>query len=120
MLKETFHDDAHHDEWFQQDGATAHTAGEVMDWLKRRFFGRLISHRSEFQWPSRSPDLSPLDFYLWGFVKERVFRSRPANIRELKVVITDIIQSTDVNTLRSVVINFCQLINKCIMANGGL
>ena len=35
MLKETFHDDTHPDEWFQQDGATVHNAGEVMDWLKR-------------------------------------------------------------------------------------
>ena len=66
MLKGTFHDDTHPDEWFQQDGATAHTAGEVMAWLNVRFSRRLISHRSEFQWPPRSPDLSPLDFYLWG------------------------------------------------------
>ena len=35
MLKETFHDDTHSDEWFQEDGATAHTAGELMDLLRR-------------------------------------------------------------------------------------
>ena len=90
-----------------------------MDWLKRRFPGRLIFHRSKYQLPPMSPDLSSLDFYLWGFVKERVFRSRPANIRELKAVVTDIIQSIDVNTLRSVVANFCQRINKCTIANEG-
>lgn len=119
MLKETFHDDTHPDEWFQQDGATAHTAGEVLAWLNERFPRRLISHRSEFQWPPRSPDISPLDFYLWGFVKERVFRSRPANIRDLKCVVTDVIRSIDVNTLQRVVANCHQRINKCIMANGG-
>jgi hypothetical protein len=119
MLKEIIHDDTHPDQWFQQDGATAHTAGEVMAWLNEKFPGRLISHRSVFQWPPRSPDLSPLDFYLWGFVKERVFHSRPANIRELKCVVTDVIRSIDVNTLRRVVANFQQRIDKCIVANGG-
>ena len=119
MLRETFHDDTHPDEWFQQDGATAHTAGEVMSWLNERFNRRLISHRSEFLWPPRSPDLSPLDFYLWGFVKERVFHSRSAGIRELKRVVKDIIQSVDVDTLQRVVANFHQRCIKCIMANGG-
>ena len=85
MLKETFHDDTNSDKWLQQDGATAHTAGEEKEWLKRRFSGRIIFHRSELQWPPRSPYLSPLYFYIWGFVKERVFCSRPGNIRELKV-----------------------------------
>ena len=85
MLKETFHDDTNSDKWLQQDGATAHTAGEEKEWLKRRFSGRIIFHRSELQWPPRSPYLSPLYFYIWGFVKERAFCSRPGNILELKV-----------------------------------
>ena len=89
--------------------------------VEERFPGRLISHRSDFQCSGLLdlPISIPFDFYLCWFVKERVFRSLPANIRELKVVVTDIIQFSDVNTLRSVVANFCQRINNCIMANGG-
>ena len=64
MLKETFDDDTHPGEWFQQDGATVYDAAEVMDWSKGRFPRRLISHRLDFLWRSRSPDLSHQDFYL--------------------------------------------------------
>ena len=118
LLKETFHDDTHPDEWFQQDGATAHTAGEVMDWLKRRFPGRLIFHRSKYQLPHMSLDLSPLDFYLWGFVKERVFRPGPANIRELKVVVryNSIYRGQHASKRGG---QLLPTINKCTMANEG-
>ncbi|KAJ4449979.1 hypothetical protein ANN_01386 [Periplaneta americana] len=27
------------------------------------------------QWPTRSPDLSPLDFFLWGTVKDSVYQN---------------------------------------------
>lgn len=33
------------------------------------------------QWPSRSPDLTPLDFYLWGRLKAIVY-STPVNTRD--------------------------------------
>ncbi|GBN10237.1 hypothetical protein AVEN_63717-1 [Araneus ventricosus] len=51
--------------WFQQDGATAHTAGILMDLLKEMFPKRLISLRGDISWPARSPDLSPCDYFLW-------------------------------------------------------
>ena len=37
---------AHREEqWFKQDDATPHTANITMEWLDRRFAGRLISKR---------------------------------------------------------------------------
>ncbi|KAG8284841.1 hypothetical protein J6590_093760, partial [Homalodisca vitripennis] len=36
-------------------------------------------------WPSRSPDLSPLDFFLWGAIKDKVYRTpltTPEDMRE--------------------------------------
>jgi hypothetical protein len=50
--------------WFQQDGATAHTENYTMEMLSEFFGGRIISRNL---WPPRSPDLSPPNFYLWGF-----------------------------------------------------
>ena len=35
------------------------------------FPGRLISLRGDVEWPARSPDLSPCDVFLWGYLKER-------------------------------------------------
>ncbi|UYV60168.1 LONRF2 [Cordylochernes scorpioides] len=38
---------------------------------------RVISRHFIHQWPSRSPDLTPCDFGLWGYIKSRVYRCRP-------------------------------------------
>ena len=59
--------------WFQQDGATSHTSSRAIDWLQSHFGNNIISNRSEFLVPPRSPDLSPLDYFLWEHVKEKVF-----------------------------------------------
>jgi len=40
-------------------------------------------------WPPRSPDISPLDFFLWGYVKDKVFSTPVTDIKNLKARITD-------------------------------
>ena len=50
--------------WFQQDGATAHTANNSMKLLNEIFGERVISRN--FCGPPCSPDLTPPEFYLWG------------------------------------------------------
>ena len=55
--------------WFQQDGATSHTAAESRELLQEKFPGRVISKKADVEWPPRSCDLTPLDFFLWGYVK---------------------------------------------------
>ena len=39
-----------------------------MTLLQELFGNRIISRRSGFPWAPHSPDLSPLDFFLWGYV----------------------------------------------------
>ncbi|GFY00868.1 uncharacterized protein TNCV_3542421 [Trichonephila clavipes] len=55
--------------WFQQDGATCHTACAAIDLLKDTFGDRLISRFGPVNWPPRSCDLTPLDYFLWGLCK---------------------------------------------------
>ena len=50
--------------WFQQDGATAHTARETLNLLREQFPNRVISKNGDLRWPLRSPDLTPPDFFL--------------------------------------------------------
>ena len=45
-------------QWFQQDGATPHTAKQTLTWLEDRFHGRIISLKTEQPWPPHSPDLT--------------------------------------------------------------
>jgi len=54
-------------------------------------------------WPPRSPDLTPCDFFLWGYIKDRVFLPPlPVSLNELKQRITTADASVDKDMLRSV------------------
>ncbi|GFV70010.1 uncharacterized protein TNCV_5074751 [Trichonephila clavipes] len=55
--------------WFQQDGATCHTARATIYLLNDTFGDRLISRFGPVNWPPRSCDLTPLDYFLWGLCK---------------------------------------------------
>ena len=51
------------DMWFQHDGALAHSAINVREWLNSHFNGRWIGCGGVIAWPPRSPDMNPLDFF---------------------------------------------------------
>jgi hypothetical protein len=72
------------DVWFQQDGATAHTARRSTQVLREIFPGKMISLLGDFGWPAHSPDLVPCDFFLWGYLKSKVYTHRPENLQALK------------------------------------
>jgi len=77
--------------WFQQDGARAHTTKENLEKLRQSFEGRIISRRfpqlfpgEGVEWPPNSPDLSPMDFFVWGRVKDLVFKRKPRDLDDLE------------------------------------
>jgi hypothetical protein len=54
-------------------------------------------------WPPRSPDATPCDFPLWGYVKDQVsVPSLPASIPELKVRIRTAIETITADMLQTV------------------
>lgn len=106
------------DLWFQQDGATAHTAIITMTVLRNLFPGRLISRFGDIPWPPRSPDLTAPDFFLWGYLKEKVFESRPANLEELRNRIREEINLIEPETLQEVMSNFQRRMQQCIQNDG--
>jgi hypothetical protein len=59
--------------WFQQDGATAHTAQIFMLVFRAIFPDRLISRFGDITRPARSPDLPIPDHILCGYVKSKVY-----------------------------------------------
>ena len=63
--------------WWQQDGPAAHTSRIVREILNRRFPNRWIGLHGPICLPPRSPDHTPLDFFLWGRIKDIVFRTPP-------------------------------------------
>ncbi|GFV62433.1 putative transposable element [Trichonephila clavipes] len=70
--------------WFQQDGATCHTARATIDLLKDTFGDHLISRFGPVNWPPRSCDLTPLDYFLWGYVKSLVYADKPQALDHLE------------------------------------
>ncbi|GFW50872.1 uncharacterized protein TNCV_3591541 [Trichonephila clavipes] len=82
--------------WFQQDGATCHTARATIDLLKDTFGDRLISRFEPVNWPPRSCDLTPLDYVLWGYVKSLVYADKPQTLDHLEDNIRRVIADMDV------------------------
>lgn len=99
--------------WFQQDGATCHTANETMNVLRDAFANRIISKRAEMEWPPRSPD-----FFLWGYLKSRVYTDRPRDLEQLKQRIRDEISRITPAVLRKVYKNWVKRLSSCVAADG--
>jgi len=56
--------------WFQQDGATAHTARFSITVVRRMFSQLVLSRFGDVPWPPRSPDLSACDFFLANYINK--------------------------------------------------
>jgi len=104
--------------WFQQDGATSHTARETMNCLRRMFGSRLISKNAETVWPPRSPDLSTCDYFLWGYLKSRVYKNKPRSLEQLKQAITRQAEAIPKTMLVRVYENFVVRLRNCIKKRG--
>lgn len=74
---------------FQQDGAPAHYSRDVRTFLDEKFPDRWIGRRGPIEWAPRSPDLTPCDFFLWGYIKSRVYATKPADLSILENRIRD-------------------------------
>ncbi|XP_030848369.1 uncharacterized protein LOC115926899 [Strongylocentrotus purpuratus] len=72
------------DIWWIQDGAPAHRRIIVRNRLAELFNERVIATYHPVEWPPRSPDLTPCDFFLWGYLKSKVFTSPPRDLGDLR------------------------------------
>jgi len=77
----------------------------------------LISLRGDVGWPARSPDLSPCDFFLWGYLKEKVF-IRPRSLEDLKERIRQEIDAIPPEITRTVMKNFRERLQQCVANDG--
>ncbi|GFV09587.1 uncharacterized protein TNCV_3159841 [Trichonephila clavipes] len=92
--------------WFQQDGATCHTARATIDLLKDTLGDRLISRFGPVNWPPRSCDLTPLDYFLWGYVKSLVYADRPQTLDHLEDNIRRVLSDIRPQMLEKVIENW--------------
>ncbi|GFW02133.1 putative transposable element [Trichonephila clavipes] len=92
--------------WFQQDGATCHTARATIDLLKDTLGDRLISRFGPVNWLPRSCDLTPLDYFLWGYVQSLVYVDKPQTLDHLEDNIRRVIADIRPQMLEKVIENW--------------
>jgi hypothetical protein len=74
-----------HSMLFQQDGAPCHCSNDVKMFLDQRYPGKWVGRGGPVDWPPRSPDLTPMDFFLWGELKRMVYQNKPKPTSEAEL-----------------------------------
>jgi hypothetical protein len=115
-LLEPFFQNLHGDEllhgYFQQDNASAHKTWETMARIHEFYNDRVI------QYPPRSPDLTILDFFIFPYLKNTIFKNNPHNLEELQEAISNACNAITVQMLENVFENMQRRVNSCIEARG--
>ena len=104
---------------FQQDGAPPHFTTHVRQFLNQQFSNRWIGRGSPVRWAPRSLDLAPLDLFLWGHVKNQVYKTPAKNMSDLKERIIDEIKSISKVTSMNVFSNIVKRMNFYISVDSG-
>lgn len=104
--------------YFQQDGAPPHYQLDVRRWLNEKFPGKWIGRRGSIEWAPRSPDLTPCDFFLWGYLKDTVFKKPIKDLDHLRRRITEEVETIDQSMLEKVFLNMEKRLNLVISSGG--
>jgi hypothetical protein len=106
----------YHKYYFQQNGASPHQATTVQTYLAERFGEKFIA---KSDWPPRSPDLNPCDFFLWGYLKQRVYNPLPKTLEDLRLNIVREVENLPETMLKATFSNFRKRCELFISAGGG-
>lgn len=104
-------------EWFMQDGAPPHYAIQVRTWLDDNF-PQWIGRRGRVEWAPRSPDLNPMDFAIWGYLKSRVYAVKIRDANHLQERIVAECRAVTPNLVANVLWNMGDRLQTCFDLNG--
>jgi hypothetical protein len=82
------------------------------------FPGHVISLRGDIGWSARSPDLTPCDFFLWGYLKAKAYVRRPGTTEQLKEAIRQEVAAIPPAMTRKSKDNFRERLQVCVVNNG--
>lgn len=107
--------------WFMLDGAPAHFDNRVRGFLNETYRNNWIGRGGPVAWPPRSPDLNPLDFFLWGHLKILVYSTPVDTLEDLKERILNGVESIrhTPGIFRRVRSSMKRRLNACITNRGG-
>ncbi|RVE44681.1 hypothetical protein evm_010700 [Chilo suppressalis] len=99
---------------FQQDSAPAHRVKSTQDWLAAREID-FIQHED---WPSSSPDLSPLDYKIWQHLEEKACSKPCPNLESLKTSLIKAAADIDMDLVRAAIDYWPRRLKACIQNHG--
>ena len=107
--------------WWFQDGAPAHRPLIVRERIHELFGDHIVALNHNIEWPARSPDLTQCDFFLWGYLKSKVYATPPENMNQLRDRITEEVNQLkdDPGLIRRVVKTMRSRAQLCLRRNGG-
>jgi transposase len=104
--------------WFMQDGASSHYATIARNVLDAHFPGRWIGRRGTIEWPPRSCDLTPLDFFLWGYLKDLVYSRSPRTLLDLQYRIVEAMNFIPLEMILRVIRHVPERLRLCYASGG--
>lgn len=107
--------------FFQHDGCPAHFGLQVREHLNQEYPNRWIGRGGPVAWPPRSPDLTPLDFFLWGAMEKMVYETPVPSVEDLvaRVVMAGETVRQNPGVFDRVRADWLARCQKCIEENGG-
>lgn len=109
--------------FFMHDGAPCHYLEAVRAFLDHEFPYRWIGRGGPIAWPPRSPDLNPMDFYVWGFLKNLIYRPGLPEVQDVNELRQRVHEATEQLREGGAMRQACQSLLRrarlCLNCNGG-
>ena len=96
-----------------------HTAGATMHILFERFESMVIYRKGDVNWLPRLCDMTPVEFFLWGFLKSQVYANKPQSTVALKVNVTKAIAQIQPDLCGRVIEIWTKRIRATVRSRGG-
>lgn len=110
----------HRQIFYQHDGAPPHNSFLVNNFLQETFYDKWIANNGPFLWPPRSPDLSVLDYFIWGTIKDIVYFNPVTTMEDCQARVRNAFESLSPGSIRAAthdeLIRRCE---KCLEVQGG-
>jgi len=100
--------------FLQQDSAPAHRACETVQLLQQQMLGFI----SPDLWLPNSPDLSPVDYRIWGLIQERVYKTAVPDVSQLKQRLIESWSSLSQDVIDDAIDQWRVRLQACVKAEG--
>ncbi|KAG1703701.1 hypothetical protein GQR58_004165 [Nymphon striatum] len=90
----------------------------VRNLLDETFPDKWIGRRGPIEFPPRSPDITPMDFFVWGVIKDSVYSRKPRSVEDLRQFVIDAFANLDRDLCTKVCHSVVSRCRECIEAEG--